>query len=162
MFNSISSLRGRRLSVVCAMLIAAFVFGTMACAQPTTETKNASVEGSWKSTYDSYEITTTTVTYNDGGYGYGWTGDVADKNEVDDASGYVYVKYTTVGTGMDAALVGKYYAFAYKKLSDSAVQMSNAYKSTGVTNESTLDEAKTEFTIDNGYFGTFGSYAKSE
>lgn len=156
------------------LLGAAFVFGTLSCKQATDpetvkETTVIVVEpvtdsegfiGTWTSGYDSYTITSSTVTYNDGGYGYEWTGTPVGKYEMSSTSGYIYVKYTSVGSAMDSSLVGTYIAVSYKSLESSAVLMANAYKSDGVSSESTLSAAVTEFTVDNGYYSYYGSYSK--
>ena len=156
------------------LLGAAFVFGTLSCKQPTeteTETTVIVVEpvtssdsfiGTWTST-DSYAITSSSVTYYDGGYGYDWIGTPVGKYETSSSSGYIYVEYTSVGSGMDSSLVGTYIAVSYKNLSaSSTVQMATAYKSDGAGSESTLSAAVTEFTIDNGYYSYYGSYSYSE
>lgn len=162
MFNSISSLRSRRLSVVCVALIGAFVLSVSSC-KSSDDIAEKSLTGTWTSSYaDYYKIDNSTVTYYDGGYGYDWTASLEGVSATDDASGYVYIKYTKVGSGLDSTLVGAYVAVSYTSLSDSAAKFATAYKVGGKTTVSTLDEAKTEFTVDNGYFTTYGSYAKSE
>lgn len=155
------------------LLTAAFVLSTVSCKQSTDSAAETlpdgvtavsagdGIIGTWSSAYsDSYAITTSTVTYSDGGYGYDWAGTVAGKYEIDSTSGYVYIKYTKVGTGLSSSLVGSYNAFAYKNLGTSSAQMATAYKSDGVASESSLSAAVTEFTISNGYYSYFGSYTK--
>lgn len=153
---------GRAVSAFLVLLTAAFVVTTLSCKQPTDDTSsNGSIYGTWSSTYDGYTVTTSTVTYDDkSGYGYGWAGSLEGVSETDSASGYLYVKYTSVGSGMSSSLTGTYIAVSYKSLGTSSVQMATAYKSDGAASESTLDAAKSEYTIDNGYYSYYGSYTK--
>jgi hypothetical protein len=163
---------GRALAAFMVLLTAAFVFSTVSCKQATdpdsdSGTSVASVTGSenfigkWTSTSsDYYEITSSAVTYYDGGYGYNWAGTPAGKYEINSTSGYIYVKYTSVGTGMSSSLVNTYIAVSYTSLGSSSAQMSTAYKSDGAVSESTLSAAVTEFTIANGYYTYYGAYSK--
>lgn len=122
-------------------VVVLFMFG---CKQNVEQ--KYTVYGTWASSGgDSYVITATSVVYDDGGYGFEFTRNVA---EITDS--YIYL---TDGSG-------NYYATAYKELTDSACKFSNAYKQTGVTSKPSLSEAKTEFTIANGYFEYFGNYSK--
>lgn len=175
MFTSIFSHKraGRAVSAFMVLLGAAFVFGTLSCKQATdseTETTVQTITGSesfigtWTSSYnDSYAITSSSVTYYDGGYGYDWVGTPVGKYEISSTSGYIYVEYTSVCSGMDSSLDGTYIAVSYKNLSAStSAQMATAYKSGGAGSESTLSAAVTEFTIDNGYYSSYGSYSYSE
>lgn len=96
------------------------------------------ISGTWKSQYnDGYTINTSSVVYDDGGYGFGWTRTIA---EISDK--YIYLVDTN----------NKYYAVSCK--------FANAYKAGGKTSADSLLEAKTEFTIENGYFGLYGTYSK--
>ncbi len=102
--------------------------------------------GTWKSAYnDDYTITKTTVTYDDGGYGYGWEAELADVTD-----SYIYVKKAA-----DA-----FVAISYKDLTSASCSMATAYKEGGKASTKTLEEAKTEFTVENGYFGYYGEYIK--
>lgn len=87
-------------------------------------------------------------------------------------SGYIYIKYTRAAYvdedgkwnyTTDAAKapdIGKWYAVAYRELGDSSIQISGAYKSDGKTSAESLEDAITEFTIENGYFGIFSECRK--
>ena len=102
--------------------------------------------GTWMSQYkDGYTITKTTVTYDDGGYGYGWKAELADVTD-----SYIYVKKAA-----DA-----FVAISYKDLTSASCSMATAYKEGGKASTKTLEEAKTEFTVENGYFGYYGEYIK--
>ena len=107
------------------------------------------------STYDSYAGNNLVVSY---------TNDEA-------TSGYIYIKYTraycsthsdpttyTYIYDTDAADVGKWYAIAFKELTASSVSLSGAYGT--VSSTSTLEEAISTFTIDNGYFTTYSECVK--
>ena len=55
---------------------------------------------------------------------------------------------------------GKWYAVAFKNFDGESIDLSGAYKYDGVTSCDSLDEAMTEFTIDNGYFSYYSSVSK--
>ena len=69
----------------------------------------------------------------------------------DNASGMIYCKYTTAPS-YDQSVANKYYAIAFKDLTDTTVKISGAYKDGGVSATDTLSEAKTTFTEAGGYF----------
>uniref|UniRef100_UPI0023F7BCE2 hypothetical protein n=1 Tax=Treponema berlinense TaxID=225004 RepID=UPI0023F7BCE2 len=84
---------------------------------------------------------------------------------------YIYIKYTraycsthsdsttyTYIYDEDAADVGKWYAIAFKELTASSVSLSGAYGT--ISSTSTLEEAISTFTIDNGYFSTYSECVK--
>lgn len=103
------------------------------------------ISGTWKSQYnDGYTINTSSVVYDDG-YGFGWTRTIA---EISDK--YIYLVDTN----------NKYYAVSYKDWDAVSCKFANAYKAGGKTSTDSLLEAKTEFTIENGYFGLYGTYSK--
>lgn len=105
-------------------------------------------------------------------YGESWScyeGDsiIIITNENDNASGTIFLKYT-VSMNSDysysdtAPDVGKWYAVSYKNLTKNSVSLSGAYKSDGKTSTETLQEAKEEFTVENGYFASYSECTKSE
>lgn len=75
-----------------------------------------------------------------------------------DASGIIYGRYTE--NTYSPSVVGKYYAVSFKDLTYNNISISGAYKSDGKTGTDTLVEAITEFTINNGYYGTYSSCKK--
>ena len=75
-----------------------------------------------------------------------------------DASGIIYGRYTE--NTYSPSVVGKYYAVSFKDLTYSSVSISGAYKKDGKMAADTLVEAITEFTINNGYYGTYSSCKK--
>lgn len=103
------------------------------------------ISGTWKSQYnDGYTINTSSVVYDDGGYVFGWTRTIA---EISDK--YIYLVENN-----------KYYAVSYKDWDAVSCKFANAYKAGGKTSADSLLEAKTEFTIENGYFDLYGTYSK--
>lgn len=103
------------------------------------------ISGNWRSQYDGYRIDTSSVVYDDGGYGYGWTRTIV---EVSDK--YIYL--------IDSD--NRYYAVSYKNNNVVSCQFSNAYKEGGRSYANSLLEAKLEFTIENGYYARYGTYQK--
>lgn len=113
---------------------------------PNPPSEEATLVGTWQSQAgDSYVISETTITYDDGGvWGFGWSGTIEEI-----ADSYIYYS-------KDEA----FSAVAYKNLTDSSCSFSNAYKDGGKSSEDSLEAAKNEFTIENGYFSLYGEYAK--
>lgn len=111
---------------------------------------------------ESYTITNTTFE-SKGSY----KGNNLVVQKLDSTSGYIYIKYT-VAMNADwlysetAPDVGKWYAISYKDLGAEKISLSGAYKKDGATSCKTLDEAVTEFTVDNGYFGTYSSCTRQK
>ena len=97
---------------------------------------------------DSYVITKTKVTYSSKLEGY--PDYILESDLVDATASYIYIK-----TAPDA-----YTAISYKDLTEASCSMSTAYKQDGKTSTTTLEEAKTEFTVENGYFSFYGEYIK--
>lgn len=131
------------LVIAFAMFVGVFV----SCSEP----KTASIFGEWKSPYgDGYSISETVVVYDDGGYGFGYTGKIEEITND-------YIFYSLE----DAR---KFYAVCFKNLTENSCELSGAYKDKaagGKTHCDSLEEAKEEFTIDNGYFGYFGEYIRN-
>lgn len=75
-----------------------------------------------------------------------------------DASGIIYGRYTE--NTYSPSVVGKYYAVSFKDLTDTSISISGAYKEKGKIATDSLVEAITEFTINNGYYGTYSSCKK--
>lgn len=74
-----------------------------------------------------------------------------------DASGIIYGRYTE--NTYSPSVVGKYYAVSFKDLTDTSISISGAFKGGKMAADS-LVEAITEFTINNGYYGTYSSCKK--
>lgn len=111
---------------------------------------------------ETYIITNTTFE-NAGSY----RGNNLVVQKLDSTSGYIYIKYT-VSMNADysysetAPDVGKWYAISYKDLGAEKISISGAYKKGGATSCETLDEAVTEFTVDNGYFAHYSPLTRQK
>lgn len=146
-----------RAKAVLFALVSVLAFSFSAC-NVTTEPEveyvyNDLLVGTWTGgSTESYTITNTTFE-SKGSY----KGDNLVVQKLDSTSGYIYIKYT-VAMNADysysetAPDVGKWYAISYKDLGAEKISLSGAYKKGGATSCETLDEAVTEFTVDNGYF----------
>ena len=145
---------------------------------------NSALIGTWVNSYSGgtsvYKITSSTFD-NSGTSSYNGTTSTYDSyagnnlvvsyTNDEETSGYIYIKYTraycsthsdsttyTYIYDEDAADVGKWYAIAFKELTASSVSLSGAYGT--VSSTSTLEEAISTFTIDNGYFTTYSECVK--
>ena len=145
---------------------------------------NSALIGTWVNSYSGgtsvYKITSSTLD-NSGTSSYNGTTSTYDSyagnnlvvsyTNDEETSGYIYIKYTraycsthsdsttyTYIYDEDAADVGKWYAIAFKELTASSVSLSGAYGT--ISSTSTLEEAISTFTIDNGYFTTYSECVK--
>lgn len=168
-----SSFIKRTASVFSAILVLFLSFNLMSCKNGTeVEFVYYDISGKWKDAYSYYEISETEFkTYGESFDSYAGNSLLIAKTSSD--SGYIYIKYTraycpkhsdpnkSVWTyDTDAPDVGKWYAIAFKDLTSNSVSISGAYKKGGKTSTETLEEAINEFTIENGYFGTFSECTK--
>lgn len=111
---------------------------------------------------ESYTITNTTFE-SKGSY----KGNNLVVQKLDSTSGYIYIKYTVAMNADNsysetAPDVGKWYAISYKDLGAEKISLSGAYKKGGETSCETLDEAVTEFTVDNGYFAYYSPLTRQK
>ena len=119
--------------------------------------------GTWENGQYAGEIYTITKdTVSSAG---SFAGDSVKVYKTDDKSGYIYIKYTKAANAdwtysETAPDVGKWYAAHYKDLTDSTLKLSWAFKADGKTATATIEEAKAEFTVDNGYFGFYSELEK--
>lgn len=155
---------GRALAVLCALLFVSF--GFMSCQQEDeTEYVNYSLTGTWQSSYgEIFKITSTSLS-NGGSWGDAYAGNnlVVSYTNDEETAGYIYIKYTRAmnpdySYSETAPDVGKWYAIAFKDLTASSLSLSGAYGT--VSSTSTLEEAISTFTIDNGYFTTYSECVK--
>lgn len=122
--------------------------------------------GKWKDSYDSiYEISQTEFSnYGENYNSYAGKNLVISKST--DNSGYIYIQYTRAADKnwnyttdkTKAPDVGKWYAISFKDLTNSSIKLSGAYGEK--TSTETLEEAITEFTIENGYFASYSDCTK--
>lgn len=166
--------------VLTALLMSVLVAVSFAGCK--SDDDDASIYGTWVNKTDTYtETYKITETMFTNGY---YAGNNLTVIESSDSAGIIYVKYTKAyesttedpndsswtklsyeydGTtytswyrySETAPDVGKWYAISYKNLTDDTISISGAYKSGGATSMDSLDEAVSEFTIENGYFGTY-------
>ena len=124
--------------------------------------------GKWKDSDSSiYEISQNEFSnYSDTYLSYAGNNLVISKTS--ENSGYIYIQFTRAAdenwnytTDKEKAPdIGNWYAISYKDLEENSIQLSGAYKYEGKTSTETLEEAITEFTIDNGYFGIYSDCTK--
>ncbi|WP_443739840.1 hypothetical protein [Treponema sp.] len=162
-----------RAKAVLFALVSVLAFSFSACnvtTEPEVEYVYKQIDaddplvGTWTdgTKYGTYIITNTTFE-NAGSY----KGNNLVVQKLDSTSGYIYIKYT-VSMNADysysetAPDVGKWYAISYKDLGAEKISLSGAYKKGGATSCETLDEAVTEFTVDNGYFGFYTSHTRQK
>ena len=138
------------------------------CKTQPEEVSYSDIFGKWTDDSGSiYEITEDSFK----NYGEGWSAYEGNSLEIipndDGKSGTIFLKYT-VSMNPDwsysntAPDVGKWCAVSYKNLKKDSVSLSGAYKLGGKTSTETLKEAIQEFTVENGYFGTYSECTKSE
>ena len=122
--------------------------------------------GKWKDSYGSiYEISQTEFSnYGENYNSYAGKNLVISKST--DNSGYIYIQYTRAADKnwnyttdkTKAPDVGKWYSISFKELTNSSIKLSGAYGEK--TSTETLEEAITEFTIENGYFASYSDCTK--
>ena len=122
--------------------------------------------GKWKDSYGSiYEISQTEFSnYGENYNSYAGKNLVISKST--DNSGYIYIQYTRAADEnwnyttdkTKAPDVGKWYSISFKELTNSSIKLSGAYGEK--TSTETLEEAITEFTIENGYFASYSDCTK--
>ena len=169
---------GRKTKAVFAVLIVAVSFGFMSCQYETEDdgyslnelllvylNTDERIYGTWTSTYaETFIINGSTFTNAYGG-STTYAGDNVVISWTSTTSGYIYFKYTRAAKAdwtyssdpAEAPDVGKWYAVSFKNLDAlrNTISISAAYKAGGVTSTATLEEAKTTFTIENGYFASY-------
>lgn len=139
-------------------LLAVFLFIAIISCNKNPYNDNSRLLGTWENKQQDY-----TETYNYDGITF--TSINAYKMEVEriiwnsDASGIIYGKYTENST-YGSSVVGKYYAVSFKDLTDTSISLCGAYKQNGKDGGGTLEEAITEFTENNGYFGFYSTLTK--
>lgn len=143
-----------------------------ACKTPDDEIVKITLIGTWQDSFGSiYEISENE--FSNYGESYeSYAGNNLVIKMTSENSGYIYIKYTRAAY-VDAdgkwnyttdetksPDIGKWYAVAYRELGDSSIHISGAYKVGGRTSVESLEDAIAEFTIANGYFGTFSECSK--
>ena len=135
------------------MFVAVLAFA--GCKQQPEEEK-ASIKGTWISTFnEKYEI-------KDSNYNNYYTAnnefvlyfstDNVEIVEATDKTGFVFGKFNDADHIGYGASVGQWYGFYYSDLEKDSVKIYQPFKPDGKAGCDTLDEAKTEYTLDNGYY----------
>lgn len=121
--------------VLTALLMSALVAVSFTSCK--SDDDDASIYGTWKSSYgEIYDISTTELK-NGGSWGNCYAGNNLTVRKISDSAGIVYIKYTrsiiygSTDYSENAPDVGKWYAISYKNLTDDTVSISGAYKSGG-------------------------------
>ena len=116
--------------VLTALLMSALVAVSFTSCK--SDDDDASIYGTWKSSYgEIYDISTTELK-NGGSLGNCYT-----VRKLSASAGIIYIKYTrsiiygSMDYSENAPDVGKWYAISYKNLTDDTVSISGAYKSGG-------------------------------
>ena len=141
-----------------AMLFVACLALTACQQQPAESSKK--IEGTWVSasaTWTEKFVISSSEVKNYGNDKLTYAGNSVEIKELTDTTGMIYMKYTRSMNpdftySETAADVGKWYALYYFELADKSVKIAGAYKAGGKTSCDTLDAAKAEFTVANGYF----------
>ena len=158
------NIRYSRLFAIALVALSLLAFGCKQPEDPTyTSLQGTWVEaGSWGNSY--YKIEGSTFK-NYGDTYSSYEGDNLTIEKISDTAGTIFIKYT-VAMNADytysstAPDVGKWYAISYKNLTANSVSLSGAYGK--LSSAETLEEAKKEFTIENGYFANYSECKKAE
>ncbi len=142
-----------RRSLFISLIFAALLF--VSC-DPVVDTSTGDIYGTWSnSSGEKYVITSS---YYNNYYGFTtlyYSTDNVVVVKSDDYSGYVYCQFNDASHLGYGATVGQWYALHYKELTSSSVKISQAYKSGGKAACDSLEQAREEYTIANGYFGSY-------
>ena len=153
--------------LISVLFLAAILLSITGCQEPETITGSSpfteftSPKGTYTSTYgETYVITDTSFSYSSE---MDWEGVTYTTTIIGTDLAIVYLTETAGILYYKVTGVDKWAATAYKNVTSAGAALSNAYKAAEAGGKEycdTLQEAKTEFTIDNGYFAYFGQYAK--
>ncbi len=155
------------LSLCRVLLTAVLILGVTGCphAPDEPEQNELSVYGKWVDDWQGvYEISETY--FKNYGPGYSsYEGSDVTVVPLSETSGTIFIKYTVAAMpdwsySSEAPDVGKWYAVSYKDLTENSISLAGAYGTK--SSAETLEEAKTEFTVENGYFGTYSACVLSK
>ncbi len=139
-------------------------FTTFSCQQ--TESNELYVYGSWTAlTQNTYTISLSGISMKDSSGSKTYEGSNITIIPYSSTAGMIFVKLTRAlktgsttiytETASESTDVGNWIGFLYKDLTSVSISIKKASKSSGKTSMSTLNEAISEFSIDNGYFSEF-------
>lgn len=156
-----------RASILLCTLTFLLSFNLISCKTEIENLSNdSSLFGTWTDTYASHYTISTTEFKNYGDTYSSYEGDnLVVKYLSSNTEGIIFIKYTIsmnedFSYSSTAPDVGKWYAICFKDLTTNSVKISGAYNPSRKTSTETLEEAITEFTIDNGYFAYFSDCNK--
>jgi len=117
----------------------------------------AGLAGTWED-FDSFTIDTTatpaTLEYNDGGYGFGYKGNIVFVSNYDSGSGIIIVQYTTPPT--EGYINGRnYHGVYYRELTSDTVKLANT---TNLSDYSSVDTVASGDAINKFTKGKMGDY----
>lgn len=154
-------MKNLKFSRLFAALMFVAVLGLTGCKPEPEEATPKAIEGTWVSEYgEKYVISGTDYdNYSnygseDGSFYLYYSTNNTSIVEIDATSGFVYGQFDDADHIGYGATLGQWYAFYYFDLTDSSVKIVQAYKDGGKGACDSLDEAKQEYTIENGYFPT--------
>ncbi len=156
----------KRFFVLSALLTSLFFITScdVATVDPVPETKTTDtvLTGYWKSSFgDGFEITGTTfISYADKAKTITYKGDIIKVlKESATAGGYVMKVFES--TENYAPKNGTFYVVRWKDYAVTTVKQATPYKEGAEYNGlSTQSQAENEYTIANGYYGSFAAYEK--
>jgi hypothetical protein len=101
----------------------------------------------------------TDITYADysADWGVSYSGIIVGTTNPVQSEGYIYIKYATTASYEGGSVAGKYYAIHWKNHTNDTIELSGAGEGSGKT---TLDEARKEYTVANGYFTYYTTFDK--
>jgi hypothetical protein len=90
--------------------------------------------------------------------GISYNGYIVDVTDTTKETGYIYLLLRTLND-QSPSTAGEFYAVHWKNFTGSTISMSGAYKADGKGSMPTLEQAKAEFTVENGYYATYTNFA---
>jgi hypothetical protein len=145
------------------LLVASLCFISFSCQQ--TESNELFVYGNWTSTTSvSYSIGLFGITMKDSSGNKTYSGSNLTIIPYSATAGMIFIKLTSAlktngvtytELASESSDIGNWVGFLYKDLTSISLSIKKASKSSGKTSMSTLNEAISEFSIDNGYFSEF-------
>ena len=150
------------------LIVVSLSFSLASCKTDNDDDDPILLVGKWQDSSNFiYEISKNEFSnYGEGFDSYAGNKLVISITSNDFNSGYIYIQYTRAADEnwnyttdkTKAPDVGKWYSISFKELTNSSIKLSGAYGEK--TSTETLEEAITEFTIENGYFASYSDCTK--
>lgn len=157
----------KQIKILLTLLMALFLAVSCAKNNPNnpTKTKEEMLQQKWQCNDTTYGISQYIIT--DSKFDSLYEGSVSYSVSIskiawnsDNKSGIIYGQYTEHSK---KELIGKWYAIAFKDLTETTAHICGASKDLGNGtfdySAESLEDAKTKFTIDNGYFSFYDGTA---